>query len=190
MLASCAIVFVASRGKRLYQAAMAALVLVPVFFRPANYYMHLIYLLPLIAAIPLQEQPQRPWWPRTAAETSVWFAPLLLCALQFPTTTDESVGHRFFTATAMLFMCFGAVLLAAMLGQLGQAGVDRAAKGGGGREPLRRKGFGIGQGERENRQGERVSRLGNGRGRGRERTAKAQSRQGARVSRLGRGRGR
>jgi hypothetical protein len=44
-------VFLACRKKRLDQAAMAGLLLIPVLFYPANYYCHFVFLLPLAATV-------------------------------------------------------------------------------------------------------------------------------------------
>jgi hypothetical protein len=49
VLAFVALAAAAARGRRLDQAAIIGLMLIPAFFYPANYYCHYVYLLPLAA---------------------------------------------------------------------------------------------------------------------------------------------
>ena len=91
-------VFAAARGKRLEQTAVLGLVLVPVLFYPANYYIHFIFLLPLLmteeksGAGPLED-------------TSLWVAlsVLLLCVAQYFTVPVTPWGAHFYQATVLLF---------------------------------------------------------------------------------------
>jgi hypothetical protein len=80
----------ASRGARMEQAAATGLLLIPIFFYPANYYFHYIFLLPLL----VDDEADRPWrWG--------WISLCLLavCALQYPTVglwTDERFTYQSF----------------------------------------------------------------------------------------------
>ncbi len=48
VVASVVLMALALRGKTLYQAGLLGLLLIPVFFYPANYYFHYVFLLPLL----------------------------------------------------------------------------------------------------------------------------------------------
>src|SRR5262249_36695046 len=61
-------VIACAREKRLEQAALLGLCLVPVVFAPANYYIHFIFLLPMVGA------------------EAIWLILLGLCAVQYFTT--------------------------------------------------------------------------------------------------------
>jgi hypothetical protein len=87
------LVALAARGKPLEQAAMLGLILVPTFLYPANYYLHIVFLLPLVAA-----------------DAVVWTALLGLCASQYFTVLVEEKGQHFYFATVLLFASFGVIL--------------------------------------------------------------------------------
>ncbi|HVR62294.1 MAG TPA: discoidin domain-containing protein [Polyangia bacterium] len=63
VLAFTALAFAACRRRRLDQAALAGLMLIPIFFYPANYYCHFVWLLPLIGTRDRQprEEPVGDW---------------------------------------------------------------------------------------------------------------------------------
>jgi hypothetical protein len=84
-----ALVALAARGKRIEQAAMLGLVLVPTYLYPANYYIHIIFLLPLVAA-----------------DAVVWIALLGLCASQYFTVLIADKAEHFYFATVLLFAAF------------------------------------------------------------------------------------
>ena len=92
-LAITALVALASRGKRIEQAAMLGLVLVPTYLYPANYYLHIVFLLPLVAA-----------------DAVVWIALLGLCAAQYFTVLINDKAEHFYFATVLLFVAFAVIL--------------------------------------------------------------------------------
>jgi hypothetical protein len=88
-----ALVALAARGKRIDQAAMLGLIFVPTFLYPANYYIHIIFLLPLVAA-----------------DAVVWIALLGLCAAQYFTVPIADKAEHFYFATVLLFVAFFVML--------------------------------------------------------------------------------
>ena len=100
VMAYVAAVVAASRGKRMEQAAMLALVLVPVLFYPANYYIHLVFLLPMLAVEQSRREPLRPF------DASIVLTLLFLCAAQYGTVlVTERVLHFYLTSVLL----FGAI---------------------------------------------------------------------------------
>jgi hypothetical protein len=91
---------VAARTVRLDQAALIGLLLVPILFYPANYYLHYIFLLPLIAD-------DRPENARLWGWNSICL--LLLCFLEY-FTIDEWTDERFTDQSWMLLGCYLALL--------------------------------------------------------------------------------
>jgi len=95
-------VFAACRGQRHEQTAMLGLVLTPVLFYPANYYIHLVWLLPLVMVerrkfdTPLAA-------PFDPAHTWVGLLLVGMCAAQYFTTFETDRGLHFYMATVLLF---------------------------------------------------------------------------------------
>jgi hypothetical protein len=87
------LVALAARGKPLEQAAMLGLVLIPTYLYPANYYIHIVFLFPLIAA-----------------DVVVWVTVLLLCAAQYFTVLVDDKEKHFYFATVLLFAAIFVIL--------------------------------------------------------------------------------
>ena len=76
-----AMVVVAARAKRPDQAALLALPLIPVLMYPGNYYLHLVFLLPLVVdELRVREPGDVPLAPAAAG---VWAVLLLMCTAQY-----------------------------------------------------------------------------------------------------------
>ena len=71
VLAFFAVALVACRKLRLEQAAMVGLMMIPVFFYPANYYCHYVFLLPLLATRVAGTGAVKSW---LEPEGRTWFA--------------------------------------------------------------------------------------------------------------------
>src|SRR5262249_3118616 len=97
-------VIACAREKRLEQAALLGLCLVPVVFAPANYYIHFIFLLPILGA------------------EAVWLILLGLCAGQYFTTWLNDLTLHFYLASVLLMVA----LLAILVTMLGRSGWLRA----------------------------------------------------------------
>jgi len=96
-----ALIVIATRGVRLDQAALLGTMLIPIFFYPANYYCHYIFLLPLL--VDDNETDGKLWlW------TNLWL--LAFCAAQYASVylwTDE----RFVLQSALLLITYLAILV-------------------------------------------------------------------------------
>jgi hypothetical protein len=97
------------RRRRPEQTALLALVLVPVVFYPANYYIHFVFLFPLVVA-------QTPSDTRDQAlisstRSAVWMTLLALCAAQYFTVPVTDLGLHFYLATVLLFAALTVMLV-------------------------------------------------------------------------------
>jgi hypothetical protein len=99
LLGACVL---ACRRARPEQAALIGTLLIPVFFYPANYYFHYVFVLPLLAA----GQSER-------ARTVIEVVLLLMCALEY-FTLDRATDVRFFWEAVILLAGY-AVVLGALL---------------------------------------------------------------------------
>ena len=91
----------AARRRRLDQAALLGMILVPVLLYPANYYIHFVFLLPMLATerAPTAAEPR----PVTTVEGGVWLTLLVMCAGQYFTTMIGDLGLHFYFETVVLF---------------------------------------------------------------------------------------
>jgi hypothetical protein len=112
-----AVVVWLSRNASLERAAILGLCLVPVVLYPANYYLHFVYLWPLLAV-------ERAGEPRvvSARDAWVWVIALAMCAVQYFTTLEHDIPLHFYLSTVTLFAA-----LSAMLGVLLASDVDLRA---------------------------------------------------------------
>jgi hypothetical protein len=100
---------IAARGKRPEQAAVIGVMLVPIVFHPANYYAHLVFVVPLVALerSGADEHALEPWG------SGIWLVMLGACAAQYFTVLEPSLGLHFHMASAILVATIGVVLLLA-----------------------------------------------------------------------------
>lgn len=107
------LVIVACRGKRPEQAAMMTLILIPVIFYPANYYIHFIFLLPLLAVEHRRAKGAAPSSEPLVDRPGVWtwLILLLLCTAQYYEVEISDFGHHFHMATVLLFIALTLLLL-------------------------------------------------------------------------------
>ncbi|MCC6213570.1 MAG: hypothetical protein IT376_01785 [Polyangiaceae bacterium] len=103
MVAFSAMVAVGARRRRLEQAAVLGLTLVPVYFNPANYYLHLVFLLPLLV---LEDRRAA----LGARQGALWLVLLAMCVSQYLTVLDVPLGPHFYQATAILFAALAGLL--------------------------------------------------------------------------------
>jgi hypothetical protein len=82
-----------------------------VLLYPANYYLHFVYLLPLLAA---EAEPEPDNVPEQRAIRSrdawVWLILLLMCAFQYFTTLEREFPLHFYLSTVTLFAALTALL--------------------------------------------------------------------------------
>lgn len=94
--------------RSLDQAAILGCLLIPVLFNPANYYIHFITILPLLAFTrPAQQQGALSWHQAVTA-----WPMLLLCVAQYWTTKVTDRTLHFEMATVLLFTAYAAVFIA------------------------------------------------------------------------------
>lgn len=105
-------VLAAARGKRLEQAAILGLVLVPVLFYPANYYIHFVFLLPLLIT------ERKGSGPLDAAGLWIALSVLLLCVAQYFTVPVTPWAAHFYQATVLLFAALAALVGGIILGDV------------------------------------------------------------------------
>jgi hypothetical protein len=102
------LVALAARSRRIDQAALLGMILVPVLLYPANYYIHFVFLLPMLATErrPTAEDPR----PVPLAEAGVWLTLSVMCAAQYFTTMVTDLGLHFYFETVVLFTMLTVVL--------------------------------------------------------------------------------
>jgi hypothetical protein len=94
----CTVVGLISRNLPPHRSAILALFLVPIVFYPANYYLHLVFLFPLLS--PDQQKARSPIDPLSA---SIWITLLLMCVAQYFTTLVSDLALHFYYSTVVLF---------------------------------------------------------------------------------------
>jgi hypothetical protein len=102
------LVAVAARSRRIDQAAIIGMILVPVLTYPANYYIHFVFLLPLIATEkrPKLDDPA----PTSKLDAGIWVTLTAMCAVQYFTTLVPDLGLHFYLETAVLFAMLSVLL--------------------------------------------------------------------------------
>jgi hypothetical protein len=105
------LVALAARKRRIDQAAVLGMILVPVLLYPANYYIHFVFLLPLLATErkPTDADPS----PVSRLDAGVWLTLTAMCAVQYFTTLVPDLGLHFYLETVVLF-----AMLTVLLGVL------------------------------------------------------------------------
>jgi hypothetical protein len=97
----------ASRRAAPHQLALLGMMMMPVLMYPANYYIHFIFLLPMI----VDEEPAGSR-PRLSEHTAkIWLLLLGLCAAQYFTVKDKDLAQHFYNASVLLMATILAMLL-------------------------------------------------------------------------------
>jgi hypothetical protein len=109
-------VALACRGRRLEHAALLGLVLVPVVFSPAPYYLHLVFLLPLLAFD--RDCRGAGFAPLSAKSAGIVLSLLLLCAAQYVAAPISDWALHFSLENALLFVAIAVLLLLLELDRL------------------------------------------------------------------------
>jgi hypothetical protein len=100
-----------ARRRRLEQAAILGLMLIPVVSYPANYYAHFVFLLPLLVT-------ERPWkekLPVGLADALVWVAATLMCTALYWSVLAKELDAHFNEASLVLMLTLTAILAALLL---------------------------------------------------------------------------
>jgi hypothetical protein len=128
-----ALVASASSRRKLEQAAILGLTLIPIVFYPANYYAHFVYLLPLLVV----EKPWKSEAPATPAGGVVWIAVAAMCAVQYFTVLEKDLDMHFNYASLILVLTLATVLVSLVLEDYFL--YSRVATAGGGAKPTKSK---------------------------------------------------
>jgi hypothetical protein len=115
VLAYVGLLAVACRNKRREQAAMLGLLLLPILMYAANYYEHLICLLPLVVVdrTLLRDGEAPAERPLDATDAWVWMSLLLMCAAEYFTTlVHNDLRLHFYLGSVLLMATIGVMLLA------------------------------------------------------------------------------
>ncbi len=102
-------VLLSCRNKSLDRACISGLLLVPVVFYAANYYVHIVCFWPLLAVERRRAADGSP--PLSNADAWVWLIMLGLCVAQYWTVLVTENGLHFHLATVLLFAAMAAILL-------------------------------------------------------------------------------
>lgn len=81
-----------------HRVALLGLVMMPVTMYPANYYMHFIFLLPLLITDPFLQKKR---FPKEAAGKA-WAILLMICAAQYFTVRETDLAVHFYNASVIL----------------------------------------------------------------------------------------
>jgi len=105
VVAFAGLAILACRGRPLHEAILVGMLMVPVLFYPANYYLHYVALLPLLASerSATGETPGLWWWIPTCL--------LILCVAQYPTLAESWADVCFAQQSWILLACFSAILV-------------------------------------------------------------------------------
>jgi hypothetical protein len=96
---------------RLEHAAIMGSLLIPVAFNPANYYIHFVIVLPLLAVeVARSAKHDAPSEPIGWHDAGIWLAILGVCIAQYWTTLVRDMTLHFQLATALFFAGAGALV--------------------------------------------------------------------------------
>jgi hypothetical protein len=120
-------VLLACRQKPLERAAIWGLVLIPVVFYAANYYIHIVCLLPLIAVERRTRQPSA-GPPVSVSDAWVWLGLLGLCVAQYWTVLVTDRALHFHLATVLLFAALTLILIVQLRADAREGRLDFLAR--------------------------------------------------------------
>ena len=118
----------ACRRRRLDQAALMGLMLIPIFFYPANYYCHFVFLLPLVGTRDRPAQPQSESASGDWLFTAVSVILLGMTVAQYPTLFTGWSDVVYTWQSVILLVGFAAILgVMAWDGWKGRGATEAAA---------------------------------------------------------------
>jgi hypothetical protein len=105
MLAALTLALWAARGRDLRQASLIGMLLIPFLFYPSNYYLHYVFVLPLLVDPPGHPRQRRLWGVVTGAV-------LLLCVSEYWGFEARGADERYVQWSAGAILAFAAILYA------------------------------------------------------------------------------
>lgn len=115
------------RHKPLERAAIAGLVLIPVVFYAANYYIHIVCFLPLLV-VERRSRDDAARAPLSAPDAWVWLILLGLCVAQYWTVLVTDLPLHFHFATVLLFGALTAILVVQLRADVREGRLDFVAR--------------------------------------------------------------
>jgi hypothetical protein len=105
-------VLFAARKKHISQAATLGTLMIPVAFHPANYYIHFIFVLPMLGLeLKRQKEETGSLWPIKPSDAMIWVVMLLLCAAEYGAAIEKDLGLRFYFSSAMIILTVTTLLV-------------------------------------------------------------------------------
>jgi hypothetical protein len=120
-------VLLSCRQKPLERAAMSGLILVPILFNAANYYIHIVCFLPLLA-VERRDQKGEISAPVSATDAWLWVILLGLCVAQYWTVLIIELPLHFHLATVLLFAALTAIVVLQVRADLREGRLDQLAR--------------------------------------------------------------
>jgi hypothetical protein len=114
-------VVLSARRRPLEQAAILGLILIPVVFYAANYYIHIVCLLPLLA---VERRAPGEAGPLSLTDSCIWLALLGLCAAQYYTVLVADMPLHFHLSTVLLFAALTVIVVALVRGDVREGRLD------------------------------------------------------------------
>lgn len=129
------------RQKSLERASIAGLILIPVVFYAANYYIHIVCFLPLLAVERRvsREAASAESTPVSAADAWVWLILLGLCVAQYWTVLVTDLPLHFHLATVLLFGALTAIVIVLVRADVREGRLDFVARFFGAATPAERE---------------------------------------------------
>lgn len=101
-----ALAIAALRGRDLRQAAVVGLMMIPIYFYPSNYYLHYVFVLPLLIDYAEEDKTQRQLWALVA------FAMCAVCASEYWGFEGINVDERYAQWSVGVLVGYLAILIA------------------------------------------------------------------------------
>ncbi len=115
----------AGRERKLEQLAVLGLMLLPIIFAPSNYYLHIVYVFPLLVL----ERRLAPGPVVSRVGAGIWIALLALCAAQYFTVLVGDLGMHFYLSTTLLLATLLVVFVLLLSGDLRRWLAEEGAHG-------------------------------------------------------------
>ena len=120
-------VFLSCRQKQMERAAVLGLMLVPVVFYPANYYIHIVCLLPMIV-VERRLRADSSEAPLSVSDAWIWLSMLGLCVAQYWTVLVTDLPLHFHLSTVLLFGALTAMLIVMLRADVREGRLDFIAR--------------------------------------------------------------
>jgi hypothetical protein len=121
IVAFALMVLIGARRKSLAFSATLGTLMIPIVFHPANYYIHFIFVLPMLAAELADSKKGGALWPARPSDSTIWIVLLLLCAAEYGVAIEKDLGLHFYLSSALLIVAVAAILIGTLVKDFGLA---------------------------------------------------------------------